>query len=98
MKNSSTIHIGLDVHKESIAVAFAAPGDKPQWLGDFGSRQCDIDRFIPGEILGRPTALVQTVPKAVAARPAQEQDRDGHRTRAVRLYLGDCGSSGMPPK
>lgn len=46
MKNRSTVHIGLDVHKESIAVAFAAPGDEPQWLGDFGSRQCDIYRFI----------------------------------------------------
>jgi transposase len=46
MDNGSTIYVGLDVHKDSIAVAYAAPGSEPQWLGDFGSRQHDIERFI----------------------------------------------------
>jgi len=46
MKNTTTVHVGLDVHKDSIAVAYAATGAEPQWLGDFGSRQTDIDRFV----------------------------------------------------
>ena len=46
MSNGSTIHVGLDVHKESIAVAYAAPGSEPQWLGEFGARQHDIERFV----------------------------------------------------
>jgi transposase len=46
MDNGSTIYVGLDVHKESIAVAYAAVGSEPQWLGDFSSRQCDIERFV----------------------------------------------------
>jgi transposase len=50
MKESSktTIYVGLDVHKESIAVAYA-PADRGAEvvaLGTSGPRQCDIDKLI----------------------------------------------------
>ncbi|MGA2613984.1 MAG: hypothetical protein ABSG38_11090 [Spirochaetia bacterium] len=39
---------GLDVHKESIAVAYApdAQGSEGIYLGPIGTRQCDIDKMI----------------------------------------------------
>ena len=46
MANVSTLYVGLDVHKDSIAVAYASETGEPEWLGDFGSRQCDIDKFL----------------------------------------------------
>lgn len=46
MNNGSTTYVGLDVHKNSIAVAYAPAAGEPQWLGDFGSRQKDIDHFV----------------------------------------------------
>ena len=48
MKNGNTLYVGLDVHKESIAVAYASddgPAD-PVALGTIGPRQCDIDALI----------------------------------------------------
>lgn len=48
MKNGTTLHVGLDVHKDSIAVAYASddgPAD-PVFLGAIGTRQCDIDALI----------------------------------------------------
>jgi len=48
MKNGNTLYVGLDVHKESIAVAYASddgPAD-PVALGTIGTRQCDIDALI----------------------------------------------------
>ena len=48
MKNGSTLYVGLDVHKESIAVAYGSaegPAD-PVALGTIGTRQCDIDTLI----------------------------------------------------
>jgi transposase len=48
MPQSSTLYIGLDVHKESIAVAyvFGAPAAEVVYLGTIGTRQCDIDQRI----------------------------------------------------
>lgn len=45
MSQSHTLFIGMDVHKESIAVAYVAQdhGAEVTYLGTMGTRQCDID-------------------------------------------------------
>ena len=47
MKHSNTLYVGLDVHKESIAVAYAAEDRNSEVisLGSIGTRQCDIDQL-----------------------------------------------------
>jgi transposase len=48
MPQSSTVYVGLDVHKDSIAVAYVAQdhGAEVVSLGNIGTRQCDIDTLI----------------------------------------------------
>ena len=48
MPQSSTLYVGLDVHKESIAVAYVAQdhGAEVISLGTVGTRQCDIDKLL----------------------------------------------------
>jgi transposase len=48
MQQSSTLYVGLDVHKESIAVAYVAQdhGAEVISLGTIGTRQCDIDTLL----------------------------------------------------
>src|SRR5215831_183352 len=48
MHQSSTLYVGLDVHKESIAVAYVAQEHHAEVvsLGNIGTRQCDIDKLI----------------------------------------------------
>jgi transposase len=47
-KTSKTLYVGLDVHKESITVAYAPEdhGAEVVSLGAIGTRQCDIDKLI----------------------------------------------------
>ena len=48
MAQSTPLFVGLDVHKDSIAVAHAAGGqpDPPVFVGAIGSRHADIDQLI----------------------------------------------------
>jgi transposase len=48
MSHFNTLYIGLDVHKEAIAVAYAPEerGAEVVFLGTIGTRQCDIDTLV----------------------------------------------------
>lgn len=48
MQQTTPLFVGLDVHKESIAVAHAAGGttEAPVFVGSIGTRQADIDKLI----------------------------------------------------
>ena len=48
MGNSTPLFVGLDVHKDSIAVAQAEGGrsDPPVFVGEIGTREADIDTLI----------------------------------------------------
>jgi transposase len=48
MNQSSTLYVGLDVHKDSIAVAYVAKDHDAEviYLGTIGTRQCDIDQLV----------------------------------------------------
>ena len=47
MQQTTPLFVGLDVHKESIAVAHAAGGttEPPVFVGSIGTRQADIDKL-----------------------------------------------------
>ena len=48
MRQSSTLYIGMDVHQDSIAVAYVTQEHHAEVvsLGNIGTRQCDIDQLI----------------------------------------------------
>ena len=48
MHNSTTLYVGLDVHKDSIAVAYVAQehGAEVTYLGTIGTRHIDIDQLV----------------------------------------------------
>lgn len=48
MRQSSTLYVGLDVHKDSMAVAYVAKAHDAEvtFLGTIGTRQADIDHLV----------------------------------------------------
>jgi transposase len=48
MHQSTTLYVGMDVHKDSIAVAYVANDHDAEVvsLGSIGTRQCDIDHLV----------------------------------------------------
>ena len=48
MPNPTTLFVGLDVHKDSISVAYAPDSNRqePTFLGPIGTRQADIDKLV----------------------------------------------------
>jgi len=48
MAHTSTLFVGLDVHKETSAVAYVAEEREAEVisLGTIGTRQCDLDKLI----------------------------------------------------
>ena len=73
MHQSSTLYIGLDVHKESIAVAYVAKEDHAEVisLGNIGTRQCDIDQLIRKmQSKSNPTTSLQCADKICTRRIA----------------------------
>ena len=45
MEHDSTVYVGLDVHKESITVAYAVGMGEVELLGKIGTSKADIDRL-----------------------------------------------------
>src|ERR1700751_5749780 len=45
MEHDSTLYVGLDVHKDSITVAYAIGTGEVELLGKIGTTQTDIDRL-----------------------------------------------------
>ncbi len=47
MGQPTTLYVGLDNHKESISVSYAAAErrEPPQFVGPIGTRRCDIDKM-----------------------------------------------------
>ena len=94
MSEPTPLFVGLDVHKDSIAVAHAQgqSADPPLFLGAIGTRQADLDKLIwrlqaktPTLVLADPGRLSLQRLAALPAQPTHARrlrDESGTRTHA----------------
>ena len=71
MSEPTTLFVGLDVHKDSIAVAHAEAhrADPPHYVGAIGTRQADIDKLIR-RLQAKASTLVESrIPSRVMPAP-----------------------------
>ncbi len=75
-QSTTKIFVDLDVHNDSIAVAYAPElrGAEIISLGNFGTRQCDIDKFLK-KLLSHSRTLVF----AYEARPSEASSSSPQR-------------------
>lgn len=72
MDNDITAYVGLDVHKDSIAIAVAAPGRAaPRFVGTTGPELAELVKALSH--LGRPGQLLLAYEAAQARRAGQDQ-------------------------
>ncbi|MGF6938699.1 hypothetical protein OKW41_007861 [Paraburkholderia sp. UCT70] len=45
MEHNSTLYVGLDVHKDSIPIAYATGMSEVELFGKVGTMQIDVDRL-----------------------------------------------------
>src|SRR5262245_18145944 len=59
MAQCTPVSVGLDVHRDSISVAYAAGSSRtpPHFVGKIGTRQADVDKLVR-RLLGRSSNLV----------------------------------------
>ena len=84
MPQSSTLYVGMDIHKDAIAVASVVQdhGAEVVSLGNIGTRQCDIDTRIRRlQAVDRPCLVVAT------ASPMESVIARHQRSRAFRPVL-----------
>ena len=69
MSQSSTLFVGMDVHKDTIAVAYVAQdhGAEVTSLGTIGTRQCDIDHTHPQDAIESPTPHLSSTKRGLVA-------------------------------
>jgi len=97
-ESSKSLYVGLDVHKDSIAVAYALEdrGAEVVSLGPIGTRQCDIHKLIR-RLESKGAALVFVYRGgAVRLRAGSVPDREGLRLprRGALVDSAEGGRSG----
>ena len=68
MPQSTPLFVGLDVHKDSIAVAHAQgqSADPPVYIGAIGTRQADLDKLFGDSRRKRPRWCLRMKPARAA--------------------------------